>query len=128
LWQPTADERSRDIDLLVGQLRGLAHYAGEHGVVLCIEPLNRFETSLINLAEQAIEILDRVDHAACGLLLDTFHMNIESDRLARLFEQQGRGCATCTRARTIVARREPAISRGERWPTRAARSATPDPL
>jgi D-psicose/D-tagatose/L-ribulose 3-epimerase len=46
LWQPTPDERCRDIDLLVRQLRGLAHYAGEHGVVLCIEPLNRFETSL----------------------------------------------------------------------------------
>lgn len=89
LWQPTADERSRDIDLLVGQLRGLAHYAGEHGVVLCIEPLNRFETSLINLAEQAIEILDRVDHAACGLLLDTFHMNIEERSLGEAIRAAG---------------------------------------
>jgi D-psicose/D-tagatose/L-ribulose 3-epimerase len=77
LWQPTPDERARDVDLLVRQLRSLAQYAGDHGVVLCIEPLNRFETSLINLAEQAIEIVDRVDHPACGILLDTFHMNIE---------------------------------------------------
>jgi D-psicose/D-tagatose/L-ribulose 3-epimerase len=77
LWLPTPDERTRDVDLLARQLRSLAQYAHDHGVVLCVEPLNRFETSLINLAEQAIEVVDRVDHPACGILLDTFHMNIE---------------------------------------------------
>lgn len=76
-WQTTADERARDLDLLVKQLQQLAHYAGERGVVLCLEPLNRFETSFINLAEQAIEVIDRVNHPACQILLDTFHMNIE---------------------------------------------------
>lgn len=76
-WQQTADERTRDLDLLVRQLRELSAYAGEHGVTLCVEPLNRFETSFLNLASQAIEVVDRVDHTACGLLLDTFHMNIE---------------------------------------------------
>jgi D-psicose/D-tagatose/L-ribulose 3-epimerase len=76
-WQQTADERRRDLDLLVAQLRELAAYAGEHGVTLCIEPLNRFETSFLNLASQAVEVVDRVDHKACGILLDTFHMNIE---------------------------------------------------
>jgi D-psicose/D-tagatose/L-ribulose 3-epimerase len=89
LWQPSADERARDVDLLARQLRGLACYAGEHDVVLCIEPLNRFETSLINLAEQAIEVIDRVDHAACGLLLDTFHMNIEERSLGDAIRAAG---------------------------------------
>ena len=77
VWQSTADERRRDMDLLVGQLKTLAADAGGRGVTLCVEPLNRFETSFLNLAEQAIEVVDRVDHPACGLLLDTFHMNIE---------------------------------------------------
>ena len=76
-WQATADERKRDLDLLVKQLGDLARYAGDRGVWLGIEPLNRFETSFINLASQAIEVADRVDHAACGVMLDTFHMNIE---------------------------------------------------
>jgi D-psicose/D-tagatose/L-ribulose 3-epimerase len=76
-WQATADERQRDVDLLVRQLGDLAKYAGDHGVVLCVEPLNRFETSFVNLAEQAVEIVDRVGHPACGIMLDTFHMNIE---------------------------------------------------
>lgn len=76
-WQQTDEERRRDVDLLVRQLRELAAYAGDHGVWLGVEPLNRFETSFINLAAQAIEVADRVDHPACGIMLDTFHMNIE---------------------------------------------------
>lgn len=76
-WQATPDERAETIDLLVDNLRSLAVYAGEHGVVLGVEPLNRFETSLINTHLQAIEVIDRVDHASCQVMLDTFHMNIE---------------------------------------------------
>ena len=76
-WQQTDDERKRDVDLLVGQLKELSKYAGDRGVGLAVEPLNRFETSFINLSSQAIEVVDRVDHPACGILLDTFHMNIE---------------------------------------------------
>ena len=77
LWRSTREERERDLDVLTGELRTLAGYAVEHGTVLCIEPLNRFETSFLNTAEQAIELVDRVDHPACGLMLDTFHVNIE---------------------------------------------------
>jgi D-psicose/D-tagatose/L-ribulose 3-epimerase len=89
-WQATADERKRDIDLLVGELKELAKYAGERGVVLCVEPLNRFETSFLNLAEQAIEVVDRVDHPACGLLLDTFHMNIEEQSVGAAIRSAGK--------------------------------------
>jgi D-psicose/D-tagatose/L-ribulose 3-epimerase len=80
-WPATPEERARDTDLLVKNLRELAEYASDHGVTLCIEPLNRFETSFINLASQAIEVIDRVDHPACQILLDTFHMNIEEKSL-----------------------------------------------
>lgn len=80
-WQMTSEERARDTDLLVAQLRSLARYAGDHGVTLCIEPINRFETSFINLASQVIDVVDRVDHPACQAMLDTFHMNIEEKSL-----------------------------------------------
>jgi D-psicose/D-tagatose/L-ribulose 3-epimerase len=76
-WQATDEERKRDVDLLVRQLSELAAYAGERGVWLGVEPLNRFETSFINLASQAIEVTDRVDHPACGVMLYRSHMNIE---------------------------------------------------
>ncbi len=80
-WQATPTERVQDVDLLVQQLTQLANYAADQGVVLCLEPLNRFETSFINLAAQGIEIIERVNHPACQLMLDTFHMNIEERSL-----------------------------------------------
>jgi D-psicose/D-tagatose/L-ribulose 3-epimerase len=92
-WQSTPDERSRDTDLLVSQLRSLAEYAGDRGVVLCLEPLNRFETSFINLADQAIEVIDRVDHPACQIMLDTFHMNIEECSLGDAIRRTGKRLA-----------------------------------
>ena len=65
------------VQRLVENLRPLADYAGERGVTLALEPLNRFETSFINTAEQAMEVVDAVGSPALGVLLDTFHMNIE---------------------------------------------------
>jgi D-psicose/D-tagatose/L-ribulose 3-epimerase len=88
-WQATADERARDLDLLEQQLRTLAPIAADHGVTLCLEPLNRFETSFINLTTQAIEVIDRVGHPACQLLLDTFHMNIEERSLGEAIRLAG---------------------------------------
>jgi D-psicose/D-tagatose/L-ribulose 3-epimerase len=89
-WQATADERKRDVDLLVRQLKELSVYAADRGVGLGVEPLNRFETSFLNLASQAIEVVDRVDHPACGLLLDTFHMNIEERSIGEAIRSAGK--------------------------------------
>ena len=88
-WQQTPEERARDLDILVGNLSNLAAYAGDHGVVLGLEPLNRFETSFINLASQAIEVVDRVGHPACQIMLDTFHMNIEEKSLGDAIRAAG---------------------------------------
>ncbi len=89
-WQSTDEERKRDTDLLVKQLGDLSKYAGDSGVALAVEPLNRFETSFLNLASQAIEIVDRVDHPACGILLDTFHMNIEERSIGDAIRAAGK--------------------------------------
>ncbi len=88
-WQQTPEERAHDLDVLVKHLGELAKYAGDHGVVLCVEPLNRFETSFINLASQAIEVVDRVGHPACQVMLDTFHMNIEEKSLGAAIRSAG---------------------------------------
>jgi D-psicose/D-tagatose/L-ribulose 3-epimerase len=89
LWQQTADERAHDVDVLVKNLGTVAKYAGDQGIVLGLEPLNRFETSFINLAEQAIEVIDRVNHPSCKILLDTFHMNIEEKSLGDAIRKTG---------------------------------------
>ncbi len=89
VWQQPAAERAQDLDLLVENLKELSTYAADKGVVLCLEPLNRFETSFINLASQAIEVIDRVDSPACKIMLDTFHMNIEEKSLGAAIRLTG---------------------------------------
>jgi D-psicose/D-tagatose/L-ribulose 3-epimerase len=63
-------------------IRAAADYASEHGVSLAIEPLNRYETDLINTVSQGVELCEQVGRDNVGLLLDTFHMNIEEKRIA----------------------------------------------
>lgn len=88
-WEQTVDSRAKESDILVKHLSHLAEYAQDKGVVLCLEPLNRFETSFLNTAEQTIEIVDRVGSPACKILLDTFHMNIEEKSLASAIRTSG---------------------------------------
>lgn len=47
------------------------------GVTLALEPLNRFETDMINTVDQAIALVDEVGNSRLKILLDTFHSNIE---------------------------------------------------
>jgi sugar phosphate isomerase/epimerase len=51
--------------------------AGGEGVRIAFEPLNRYETPLLNTAKESLELIDRVGAENLGIMLDTFHMNIE---------------------------------------------------
>jgi D-psicose/D-tagatose/L-ribulose 3-epimerase len=77
LWRMDAGERATTIERVAEGLRPVAEHAAERRVRLAIEPLNRYETSLINTVDQGLALLDALDHDAAGLLLDTFHMNVE---------------------------------------------------
>jgi len=88
-WRLDADERAQALDDVVDQLSELSSYAGDRGVTLCVEPLNRFETSVLNTTEQAVDVVDRVDDPACQLLLDTFHMNVEERSLPAAIRAAG---------------------------------------
>jgi len=88
-WQQTEAEREEDMQMLVSILRDVSQYAHKKGVVLGVEPLNRYETSFINTADQVIELVDRVDHPACGVLLDTFHMNMEENSMGDAIRKVG---------------------------------------
>lgn len=90
-WREDGAARRGTIGRLIEALRPVADAAGEHGVRLAIEPLNRFETSLINTIDQALEVIEAVDSDALGLCLDTFHMNIEErDPAAAVDRARGR--------------------------------------
>jgi len=88
-WQQSAEEREHDMQILVETLKDLAEYASKKGVVLGLEPLNRFETSFITTADQAIELVDRVNHPSCKIMLDTFHMNIEENSMGDAIRKVG---------------------------------------
>ena len=60
-------------------IRQIMPIAGDFGVQLDMEVLNRFDNHIINTVEEGISFVRAVDSKNCGLLLDTFHMNIEED-------------------------------------------------
>ena len=62
---------------LMAILRQAGDLAAPRGVRLAIEPLNRYEGNLINNVHQGLDFLRELNHPAVGLLLDTYHMNIE---------------------------------------------------
>lgn len=55
----------------------IAPTAASAGVEIGIEPLNRFETYFLNTAADGAKFCDAVGHPSVGLLIDTFHANIE---------------------------------------------------
>lgn len=69
--------RAQAMEWLIEALQTCCTAAFSHGVRLALEPINRYETSIINRAEEGMELISRVGAANFGLLLDTFHMNIE---------------------------------------------------
>jgi sugar phosphate isomerase/epimerase len=58
-------------------LQECSQSAMPEGVRLALEPINRYETTLVNNVTQGMELIDKVGVPNFGLLLDTFHMNIE---------------------------------------------------
>jgi D-psicose/D-tagatose/L-ribulose 3-epimerase len=58
-------------------LRHASNYASQAGIVLGLEPVNRYESPLINTCEQAIQLADMVGADNVKIHLDTYHMNIE---------------------------------------------------
>ena len=69
--------RVQAYEWLVEALKECAAYAESKGVRLAMEPINRYETNLIETVAEGIELIDHIGSDAFGLLLDTFHMNIE---------------------------------------------------
>ncbi|WP_081743402.1 sugar phosphate isomerase/epimerase family protein [Arthrobacter sp. H20] len=77
LWRMDDVERRSAYEQLRHNLAPLADEAAGAGVALGIEPLNRYETSLINTVEQALDALGPLLGPVVGLALDTYHLNIE---------------------------------------------------
>jgi len=73
----------------VESVQKLSEYAAQRGVVLGLEPINRYETFLVTNLDQALQFLSEVDSEHLKLHLDTFHMNIEEPDLADAIRRAG---------------------------------------
>jgi D-psicose/D-tagatose/L-ribulose 3-epimerase len=83
------EQRKLEWERAVTGLRRAGALAEQHGVVLAVEALNRFETDLVNTAEQLVRLLDEVAHPAVKAHLDTFHMHIEEKDVAAAVRRVG---------------------------------------
>lgn len=63
--------------------------AQNRGLELAIEPLNRFESDLINNVEDVLALINDIDHPAAKICLDMFHMNIEEPDPENAIAQAG---------------------------------------
>jgi D-psicose/D-tagatose/L-ribulose 3-epimerase len=66
---------------IVNPLREISLFAKDRGIDLLIEPLNRYSTPVCTTSTDAIYLVKSIAQENVGLLLDTFHMNIEEDSI-----------------------------------------------
>ena len=70
--------------------QSLGPVLAQYGVTIAIEPLNRFETYFLNIADDAVALCDQIGHPNVGVLFDTFHANIEEKDIAGAYRKVGR--------------------------------------
>lgn len=71
------EQKMQERDWCVETLVEVGRIAADSGVVLGLEPLNRFETDMVNTVDQALSIVREVGSPSLKIVLDTFHANIE---------------------------------------------------
>ncbi len=64
--------------------------ARSEGVVLALEPVNRYEMNLVNTVAQGLEVIGTLNNPNLKLLVDTFHMNIEEPSICESIREAGR--------------------------------------
>ena len=70
---PTKDALNHSIEII----RDLCNQAMNDGIKIGLEPVNRYESNLINTASQAIEFIKLSECENLFVHLDSYHMNIE---------------------------------------------------
>ncbi len=68
-------------DRFIGAMKDVSDYAGEHGVIVAVEPVNRYEIDFVNRLEEAAEMIDRLGRSNVKIMPDVFHMNIEESSI-----------------------------------------------
>lgn len=84
------EQKKQEREWCVDILKEVSQIAGDCGVTLGLEPLNRFETDMVNTVDQALSILDEVGSPHLKIVLDTFHSNIEEKDIPATIRKIGK--------------------------------------
>jgi D-psicose/D-tagatose/L-ribulose 3-epimerase len=88
-WRMSQEERESRYAELRDGLAPVVEHAAAAGVRVAVEPLNRYETSLLNTVDQTLAALDGLPDNGCGIALDIYHMNIEETDIAAAVRRAG---------------------------------------
>ena len=83
------NEKKAEWGRAVANLRALAGIAQTYNLEVALEPLNRFESDLINTAEDVVRLLDDVNEDNMKIILDSFHMTIEEQDIRKAIQTAG---------------------------------------
>jgi len=86
----SATDKKRHWQAVVKNLKIVTRYAAARGKLVCVEPLNRFETDFLNTVEQGLKLIADVGSPALKLHLDTFHANIEEKHQGAAIRRAGK--------------------------------------
>lgn len=86
----SAEQKKQERDWCIENLLKAGEIAASCGVVVGVEPLNRFETDMVNTADQALSMVKEVSHKNIKISLDTFHCNIEEKNIPDAIRKVGK--------------------------------------
>ncbi len=85
----SADQKKIEWERAVKNLSAVCVMASDRGLKIALEPLNRFESDLVNTAADVMRLVNDIDHPAACVLLDAFHMNLEENDLEKAIRLVG---------------------------------------
>ncbi len=77
------EQKKKEWERAVTNLQKVCELADEKGLKIALEPLNRFESDLVNTTEDVMRLINDINHPAAKILLDGFHMNIEEPDITK---------------------------------------------
>ena len=85
----SSEQRKKEWDLAVSNLKKACNMAYAHDLCIGLEPLNRFESDMINTAEDVMRLVTDINHDAARVALDGFHMTIEERNIRDAINRVG---------------------------------------
>lgn len=85
----TEEQKQQERNWCLENLEKAISVAEKQGVIIGFEPLNRFESDMVNTVDQALTYIDAFNSPFLKVQLDTFHNNIEEKDIPTAIRKLG---------------------------------------